>query len=307
MTRPLRILIVGATGLLGQALSRRLTSRGNQVFAFSRRPIFRENDTVTWLHWTGMEPPSNIPEQLDAVINLAGENIAAGRWTERRKNLLTSSRVDTTRFLVEALRGLSSRPPLLLSASATGYYGDRAREFLNENSPSGTGFLAELCTRWEREALAANDLGIRVTLLRFGVVLTTTGGALKKMLLPFQLGLGGKIGSGEQFMSWIALEDLLSAIEFLLHNSLQGAVNVVAPEACQNQLFTQALAAALHRPAYLPIPGCLLKLAFGQMAQEVFLYSTRAYPTRLLEAGFTFRLPEISTACREIMQTELRD
>ena len=233
---------------------------------------------------------------LDAVIHLAGENIAQ-RWIAAAKARIRRSRVDATRVLCEALARLPQPPRALVCASATGYYGDRGDELLVEESARGNGFLAEVCQAWEAAAEPARLCGIRVVHLRFGIVLACHGGALANMLPAFRLGLGGRLGTGRQFWSWVCLEDLLSVIELALgENSLSGAVNAVSPAAVTNAQFTRTLARAVRRPALLPMPAIVVKLLFGEMGREALLASARVRPARLIEYGFAFRFPELEAA-----------
>jgi uncharacterized protein (TIGR01777 family) len=239
----------------------------------------------------------------DAVVNLAGASIAEGRWTAERKALLRSSRVDTTRALVIALEKMTARPKVLVSASAIGFYGDRGDEELKEESTSGSDFLAGVCREWETEALKAEALGIRVVLARIGIVLAREGGALPKMMLPFRFFAGGKIGSGEQWMSWIALEDLVGILRYAIENrAIRGALNVVAPQPLQNAEFTKVLARAMHRPAFFPAPALALRLALGEMADALLLASQRVVPSRLKQLGYKFQHPDLSGALAVLLQ-----
>ena len=237
-----------------------------------------------------------------AVVHLAGENIAAGRWTPARKAEIRRSRVDGTRNLCEVLARLPHPPKVLVSASAIGLYGDRGAEILTEESAAGTGFLAEVCREWEAAAAPAARVGIRVVNLRFGMVLSPTGGALKKMLLPFKLGMGGRIGSGEQFTSWIALDDVIGAIHHVLcEESVRGAVNAVAPEPASNADFTRTLARVLRRPTLLPLPAFAARLALGEMADALLLGGARVMPARLQASGYRFRFPDLESALRHLL------
>jgi uncharacterized protein (TIGR01777 family) len=235
-------------------------------------------------------------------VNLAGASIAGGRWTKARKQLLRTSRIDTTQALVGALAKMNARPRVLVSASAIGIYGDRGDERLTEESRTGTDFLAGLARDWEAEALKAEALGIRVVLARFGIILAQHGGALAKMLLPFKLGVGGRLGSGKQWMSWITLEDVVGAVRFAVENgSVRGTVNVVAPQPAQNAEFTQALAKALHRPGLFPAPAFVLRLALGEMADALLLSSQRVSTQKLQQLGYQFRFPELPSALRAVL------
>jgi uncharacterized protein (TIGR01777 family) len=232
---------------------------------------------------------------FDAVIHLAGDNIASGRWTAQKKTAIRQSRIDGTRLLSDALASLNQRPQVLISASAIGYYGDRADEVLTEESSPGSNFLAEVCQKWESATAIAQAAGIRVALLRIGVVVSAEGGAMSKMLPPFKLGAGGRLGSGKQYMSWIALDDLVRIIDFVLgHEELQGPINAVAPNPVTNSEFTAVLGTALHRPTVLPVPSAAINLLLGDMAKELLLSSERVVPRKLLSSGFEYRYPHLA-------------
>ncbi len=234
---------------------------------------------------------------LDGVVHLAGENLAGGRWTPARKQRFRTSRVDATRFLCQTLAELARPPKVLLSASAVGYYGDRGPDWLTEDSPPGEGFLAQLCRDWEGATAPAAAAGIRVAHLRFGIVLSREGGALARMLLPFKLGLGGPLGQGDQFWSWIEIRDAIAAIRHLLNSSsLAGPVNLVAPQPVTQREFVKALGRSLGRPAFLPAPAWAVRLLLGEMADAALLASTRVVPARLVAAGFHFKYPELPSA-----------
>jgi hypothetical protein len=254
----------------------------------------KEGFDVAWNPATGELGGAGVG--ADAVVNLAGTSIAGGRWTKARKELLLTSRIDTTRALVNALAKMSARPRVLVSASAIGIYGDRGDEVLTEESKPGTDFLAGLAREWEAEAMKAEALGIRVVLARFGIILAQHGGALAKMLLPFKLGAGGRLGSGKQWMSWITLEDVVGVIRFAIeNNAVRGALNVVAPQPAQNSDFTKTLAKALHRPALFPAPAFALRLALGEMADALLLSSQRVTPQVLERLGYRFLRLELSS------------
>jgi uncharacterized protein len=293
------ILLTGATGFVGSAVSARLAASGCRVLALRRT----SSDAEAAPTWNPARRQINLaPSQpLDAVVHLAGENIAQ-RWTPAAQERIRASRVDATRLLCEALSQLAQRPRVLVCASATGYYGDRADEVLDERSGPGAGFLAEVCQAWEAAAAPASQCGIRVVHLRLGVVLARHGGALAKMLPVFRLGLGGRLGGGRQYWSWIALEDVVRVVEFALQeDALTGPVNTVSPEAVTNTRFTRALARALRRPAFLSVPAFAVKALFGQMGREAMLASARVRPGRLLERGFQFHFPDLDTALQSIL------
>jgi len=301
----MKVLVTGSTGLVGTALVKELGRDGHTVCRLIR-PLStvvggaREGFDVAWNPSTGELGGAGVG--ADAVVNLAGASIAGGRWTKARKELLRKSRIDTTRALVGALAKMSARPRVLVSASAIGIYGDRGDELLTEDSKPGSDFLAGLAQDWEGEALKAEVLGIRVVLARFGIILAQHGGALAKMLLPFKLGVGGSLGSGKQWMSWIMLEDAVAIIRFAMENgTVRGAMNVVAPQAVQNAEFTKVLAKTLHRPGLFPAPAFALRLAVGEMADALLLPSQRVSTEKLLELGYRFRFPELPSALRAVL------
>lgn len=296
----MRILIAGGTGFIGGALLEALRGRGDTPVLLARDPS-RAPAGVEAVAWDGRPGPlAAALEGADAVVNLAGENVAGARWTPERKLALIRSRVDTTRALAAAIAGATRRPRVLVNASAVGYYGSRGEDERAEDAPQGKDFLAALCGQWEREARAAEKAGTRVALLRFAVVLGRGGGALSRMLLPFKLGLGGPLGSGLQPFPWVHLDDAVGAILFALDNgALSGPVNVVAPEPVSNAAFTAALGRALHRPAFLPVPAFALKLALGEMS-EMLLGGQRARPARLEASGYRFRHPRLDEALASI-------
>jgi hypothetical protein len=239
----------------------------------------------------------------DAVVNLAGASIADGRWTPKRKEILRASRIDTTRALVQALAKMNARPAVLVSASAIGIYGDRGDEVLTEESAPGSDFLAELAKQWEAEALKAEALGTRVVLARFGVILAREGGALPKIMLPFQLGVGGRLGNGKQWVSWVALEDVAGSLQFAIESgAVRGAISIVAPQPVQNAEFSKVLAKVMHRPALFPAPPLALRLALGEMADALLLASQRVVPRRLEAAGYKFAYAELPSALRQILK-----
>jgi uncharacterized protein len=291
-----RIAITGASGLLGSALASELRGAGGKVVALVRwQP--RGAGEVGWDPAAadgGLDPAAL--SGLDAVVHLAGAPIAAGRWTPARKQVLRASRVDSTRVLVSAMLAAAEPPPVLLAGSAIGWYGDTGGQAVDESAPYGRGFLAELVRDWEAAAGPASAAGIRVVHLRSGVVLSSRGGMLPKLLLPFRLGLGARFGTGRQYLSWIALADHVRAMRFLLgQTGLAGPVNLTAPAPVTNAELTRALGATLRRPAVLQVPAGALRLALGEMSTEL-LSSSRVVPTRLEQAGFEFRYPAIGPA-----------
>lgn len=295
---PLRIAIAGASGLVGAALSDRLAKEGHAVIRLVRRTPAADASDIFWDPAKGQLDPAAL-DGVHALINLSGENIAGGRWTAARKHAIRISRVSATRLLSETLAKLARPPRVFVSASATGYYGDRGAEELTESSPPGTGFLSEVCIEWERAAQPAADAGIRVVNLRIGLVLTPRGGALAKMLTPFRLGLGGVVGAGRHYMSWIGLTDLLHVIQFaLVAETLSGPVNAVAPRPVTNREFTQTLGRVLRRPTLIPAPALLVRAALGEMGQRLLLEGNRVLPARLLSTGFEFATPELDSALR---------
>ena len=302
---PLRIAMTGSTGLLGSALTSFLRSGNHQVIRLRHQPdskgdgVPRDPHTGTW--------PAEAFEGVDAVIHLAGENIASGRWTATRKNRIRESRVAVTRQLSSALASLPSPPTTLITASAIGWYGDRDAEVVDERSPAGQGFLPEVCQDWEHATTPASASGIRVAHLRLGVVLTPAGGALKQMLRPFQAGLGGPLGSGHQYMSWIALDDVLVSVSHVLaHPDIHGPVNVVAPSPVTNKEFADTLGRVLRRPALLGVPAVAMRLLLGEMADTLLLTGAHVQPTVLTASKFDFTYPHLESALRHLLgHTEL--
>lgn len=292
MSTQQKIAISGASGLVGTDLTSLLASKGHTVVPMTRRKSSGTN-TIVWDPSVGVADPSQL-EGLDTIIHLAGENIAGGRWNAAIKERIRSSRVDGTRSLVKSLGTVSNRPKTLICASAIGFYGHRGDEVLNESSPAGSGYLADVCQAWEAEALAAQSLGMRVVCVRIGVVLSPKGGALAKMLLPFKLGLGGIVGNGKQYWSWIGLNDLVRAIAFCAENpSVSGPVNAVSPEPLTNYAFTKGVGKALGRPTIFPLPAFMARLVLGEMADELLLSSIRVVPAQLQRYGFQFEQPEL--------------
>ncbi|MCX6907006.1 MAG: TIGR01777 family oxidoreductase [Verrucomicrobia bacterium] len=280
----MKILLTGAGGLVGSALVPLLTAGGHNITRLSY--------SQPWPDLAGH----------DAVVHLAGENIATGHWTPEKKARIRDSRVEVTRRLCETVARLASPPRVFVCASAVGYYGNRGDELLHEESAPGAGFLAEVCRDWEVATKPAADAGIRVVNLRFGVILSATGGALAKMLTPFKFGVGGVIGDGRQWMSWITLDDVIGVIgDALANGTLHGPVNVVAPQPVTNREFTKTLGRVLGRPTVFPIPAFALRLAFGEMADALLLSSQRMEPAKLVASGYRFRFPELDGALRHLL------
>jgi hypothetical protein len=297
-----KILLSGASGLIGTSLRAFAHQKDVEVHTLVRRHRDVGGRSIYWNpdgSNQGVHPAAL--EDFDAVIHLSGAPIAR-RWSRKYRETIVSSRVHSTKMMCEVLGTVRRPPSVLLCASAVGIYGDRGDELLTENSTPGSGFLAETCQAWEAAAQPARDLGIRVVHLRFGVVLSSKGGALGKMLPLFQLAMGGKLGSGRQWMSWISMRDAVRALWFLMESrDLAGAFNLTAPHPATNAEFTTALAGAVHRPALLPVPASVLRLAFGQMAEQTVLASQRAVPKRLEDAGFQFEDPGIAAALRALL------
>jgi hypothetical protein len=299
----MRVLISGASGLVGSALTGALRSAGHTVNRLMRPGGEGAPGDVGWDPVTGKMELGGL-EGVDGIVHLAGASIAEGRWTESRKQVLRTSRVDATRNLVNGLLELARPPKVLICASAVGYYGDRGDEQLTEACAPGSDFLAQLARDWEAEALRAGEKGIRTVLLRFGVILSARGGALPRMLLPFKLGVGGKLGSGQQWMSWLTLAEAVGFARHALENGgLTGALNAVAPSPVRNSEFTKVLGKVLRRPTLFPAPAFALKLALGEMAEALLLSSQRVIPARLQEHGYRFQHPTLETALRAVLKS----
>lgn len=296
----MKVAITGASGLVGRALAPSLTKGGHEVIRLVRRAP-RAADEVRWDPERGEIDLARL-EGIDAFVHLAGENIAGGRWTDRRKTRLRASRVPATRLLADALVRMNVKPKVLVSASAIGYYGDHGDEWVSEATAPADDFLGRLSRDWEDAAAPAAQAGVRVIHPRTGIVLSPAGGALGKMLLPFRMGLGGVLGSGRQYMSWIAIDDLVDAIRHaLVTENLSGPVNAVAPTPVTNAEFTRTLGHVLGRPTVAPVPAFALRLALGEMADATLLSSTRVRPERLLASGYRFRFPELEPALRHLL------
>lgn len=293
----MKILITGATGMIGSQLTAFLQGGGHTVHRLTRGQPASDTD-IQWDPAASVLDPAKL-EGFDAVVHLAGENVGEGRWTEAKKARIRDSRIQGTSLLARTLARLERKPKVLVAASAIGFYGDRPGEELTEESGPGEGFLPEVCVAWEQATRDAAGAGIRVVNLRFGVVLSGAGGALKKMLLPFKMGMGGRLGSGEQVMSWIGLDDAVGVIHHaLLAEDLVGPVNAVAPSAVTNKVFTKTLGKVLWRPTVLPMPGFMARAAFGEMADALLLASARVRPERLEQTGYVFQTPTLEGCLR---------
>ncbi len=296
----MKVALSGASGLIGSALAPFLGSKGHEVVRLVRREAQRA-DEMRWDPGRG-EIDRGALEGVDAVVHLSGESIAGGRWSAARKTRLRESRVATTQLLARTLASLTRRPGVLVSASAMGFYGSHAEQWFTESSPAADDFLGRLSVDWEEAASPAAKAGIRVVHPRFGLVLSPAGGVLGKMLLPFRLGLGGVLGPGTQYMSWIAMDDALAALHHALVNeAVDGPVNLVSPEPVTNREFTKTLGRVLRRPTILPAPAFALRLVLGEMADATLLSSTRVRPERLEQTDFTFRFPTIEGALRHVL------
>ena len=293
----MKVLIAGASGLVGSALIPPLNADGAEVTR-----LVRSTPKPGEIEWHPNQDAMDAArlEGFDAIINLAGENVAGGRWTEDQKRKIHDSRVNGTHLLSEAMAKLAKPPHAFLCASATGFYGDREDEVLDEHSDSGGGFLAGVCREWEKATEPAVAAGVRVVNLRFGVILSREGGMLAKLLTPFKMGMGGKVGSGKQFISWVAIDDVTSAIKLALSDeTFRGPVNVVSPNPVTNEAFTKTLGHVLSRPTALAMPAFAARLAFGEMADEMLLASQYVVPKRLMDACYEFKYPELEGALRK--------
>lgn len=297
----MRVAVSGSTGLVGSELASYLSAGGHEVVRLVRRDPAAGENAVRWDPRKREIDAAGL-EGVDAIVHLSGENIATGRWTAARKAAIRDSRVEGTRILSEALAALSRPPRTLLCASAIGYYGDRGGDRTTEDAPPGKGFLPGVCREWEAASEAAERKGIRVVHLRIGMVLSPKGGALSRMLPMFRSGLGGVLGNGRQYVSWIALDDLLDVVLHVLqHEELRGPVNAVTPHPVTNRELTEALGNVLSRPTPFPVPAFVLRLAMGEMADALLLSSARVAPRRLEETGYRFRFPEVRAALRHLL------
>lgn len=291
-----RILVSGASGLIGEPLTLFLQSHGHSIVRLVRPGDPRTPNSILWDPEKKLASLSDF-EGFDAVIHLAGEPLSLSRWNRAKKEKIMNSRKEGTSFLVHLIRSVKTPPKVFLSASAVGFYGDRGDELLTEESGKGEGFLADVCEAWEKASQPLASIGVRVIQARFGMVLGQDGGALKKMIIPFRLGLGGTFGSGHQWVSWIALDDLISAIDHLLfHSDLHGAVNLVSPYLVRQNEFAQILSQCLHRKTFLWVPAFVLRLIFGEAADGLILASARVSPDKILASNFAFRYSDLRSA-----------
>ncbi|EKP95665.1 TIGR01777 family oxidoreductase [Thermaerobacter subterraneus] len=322
----MRVVISGGTGLIGSALARRLRALGHEVVILTRGATGGPTGTAAgaaagegadggggllrYLSWTAKPVAPGDPRPgwweavagAGAVVNLAGESIAAGRWTPRQKERIRESRIQATRALVQAIEAAEPRPAVLVSGSAVGYYGPRGDEVIDEEAPPGDDFLSRVCVDWEAEARKAGAAGVRVVLVRTGLVLAREGGALPRLVLPFRLGAGGPLGHGRQWVPWIHLDDLVALLVFLIETpGLEGPFNGTAPEPVTSRDLARALGRVLRRPSWLPAPAFALRLALGEMADALLLSGQRAVPRRAREAGFRFRFPEVEPALQDLL------
>jgi uncharacterized protein (TIGR01777 family) len=300
----MKVLVTGATGLIGRNLCRSLTNEGHIVIALSRSPRKPPGLAVAEVHqWDSQAgpPPVAALREVDAVVNLAGAPIVARRWSPEQKMLIRNSRVITTRNLVAGLRSADRKPEVLVNCSAVGFYGNRGDEELTESSLPGHGFMSDLCQEWETEGGVAGEVGIRVVQVRTGVVLSSEGGALKKMIAPFKLGLGGRLGSGKQWFPWIHIEDIVGIFRHAIFTaSLASPINGASPEPATNSEFTRQLARALHRPAFLPVPEMAMRVLMGEMSEVLFV-SQRVVPAATLSSGYDFHFPVLAQALDDLL------
>jgi uncharacterized protein (TIGR01777 family) len=300
----MKILMSGSHGLVGKALTKSLTNDGHEVVRLVRHNRSLGALEVEWDPNQGRIDAEHL-EGHDVVVHLAGESIAGGRWTDQKKRAIRDSRVNGTRLLSESLARLSRPPSLFLSASAIGYYGDRGDELLTEASAPGNDFLAHVCVEWEKATRPAVEKGIRTVHARFGIILDAEGGALAKMLTPFRMGIGGRVGDGKQWMSWVALDDVVNGLRFLMEEpSTRGPVNFVAPNPVTNAEFTKTLGRALSRPTLFPVPVFAARLAFGEMADALLLSSQKVEPSVLKTKAYQFRWPTLDPALRHILRQD---
>ena len=297
----MKVLITGASGLIGTELQKSFEAKGYDMLLASRKDP-TDDQHIQWDIEAGFSDPEKL-EGIDSVVHLAGESISGLRWTEEKKKAIRESRVLGTRSVVDAISGLKQKPKVFIASSAIGFYGERGDEAVTESSAAGKNFLADVCKEWEAESRRAEDAGVRTVLLRTGIVLSKDGGALGTMLLPFKLGVGGVIGSGKQWMSWISMDDHIAAINFAIENEiLRGAVNSVSPNPVTNEEFTKTLGEVLYRPTILPLPEFAVSMIFGEMGDALLLASTNVLPKRLEDAGFEFKFPRLKPAIEHAVQ-----
>lgn len=299
----MKVLITGATGLVGTELQRSFSDKGYEMLLVTRRSVKKPED-IQWNIESGFsdEDTARI-EGIDAVVHLAGESVSGLRWTDEKKRSIRESRVSGTKTLVDALFELESRPKVFVSMSGVDFYGDTGDDAKVETDRAGDTFLAEVCKAWEAEARRAEDAGIRTVIFRAGMVLSKDGGAIASLLTPFKFGVGGVVGSGKQWMSWIEMDDMIAAINFAIENeSIRGAVNAVSPNAVTNEEFTKTLGEVVYRPTLIPLPEFVVNLAMGEMGHTLLLDSRRAIPKRLLDAGFQFKFPDLKTALEHALK-----
>ncbi len=295
----MNILITGASGLIGSALVEHFVNEGHSIFSLQRN---KNPDADVFWNFDRLNG-QGASLTFDAVIHLAGENIASGRWTRRKKKLILQSRVDGTRELVEYCSKLEQRPEVFISASAIGYYGDQGETVLDETSRTGDNFVAEVCRQWEKAANSGGSAGMRVVNIRIGMVLSGNGGTLATMLPPFKLGIAGIVGSGKQYVSWIDIRDIVSIIHFLIdEKTMSGPVNLVSPHPATNHKFTKTLGAVVKKPTVMKMPAFVARTVFGQMGSELVLSSTRVLPKRLLENGYQFKAPDLEESLKHCLQ-----
>jgi uncharacterized protein (TIGR01777 family) len=298
----MNILLTGSTGLIGSALLKHLETEGHNVY-----PLYRNPSNEKKHYWFPEEERIHLDDEinLDAVVHLAGENIADSRWSQKKKDRILNSRVVGTQLLAEALSKLKHKPELLISGSAIGYYGDTGDSIVDEDSSRGSGFLSDIASRWEAATETAQDAGIRTIHIRTGIVLSPDGGVLQKMLTPFSMGLGGVVGNGKQYMSWISIDDVVRIIAVMLGNTrLSGPYNLVAPEPVTNYTFTKALGRALHRPTISPLPAFAARMMFGEMADALLLSSSRVASARLQALGFKFVDNDLDHALKRLLDNK---
>ena len=296
----MNILITGSTGLIGTALRKNLKAQGHTIY-----PLYRNISAEKKHFWDPDKDQIHLDDEIkiDAVIHLAGENIADTRWSQSKKDRILNSRVHGTRLLAEAISQLEHKPEVFISGSAIGFYGDTASNTVDENSPRGEGFLSDVATQWEDATQAVEDAGIRTIHLRTGIVISPDGGVLQKMLFPFSMGLGGVVGNGQQYMSWISIQDVVAIIEtMLLNKEMTGPYNLVAPNPVTNYTFTKSLGKALRRPTVSPLPAFMARIMFGEMADALLLSSSRVAATRLKQAGYNFADTDLTDTLTRLLK-----